>query len=377
MSFTAPLAGFRVLDLTNGLAGTSCTKLLSAYGADVIKIENPDGGDMTRNLVPWVFETCNGGKRSLTVDLRDKSGQDIVRQLAESSDVLVQSMRPGALEEIGLGRADLTAANPRLIYASFSAFGSSGPSSHRRGVDAVVQAESGLAEIAGRVMDNISVIDAAGGLALAQGILAALMLRERSGITEHVEVNLLDTAVYLQAALYTEFSATGGTLDQDSFDEIFPTVGTFDAADGPLYIAAYWQRDWATICDLLGRPELVEDARFGDAASRSANSSALREAINAELKKRPRRDWVGDLERLGILAGERRSYAEVLADEQVQHNETFESVQLADEKTVSIPRSPIRLGGRPQPGLGAAPALGQDTDSILLSLQNLAPSGRG
>ena len=377
MSFTAPLAGFRVLDLTNGLAGTSCTKLLSAYGADVIKIENPDGGDMTRNLVPWVFETCNGGKRSLTVDLRDKSGQDIVRQLAESSDVLVQSMRPGALEEIGLGRADLTAANPRLIYASFSAFGSSGPSSHRRGVDAVVQAESGLAEIAGRVMDNISVIDAAGGLALAQGILAALMLRERSGITEHVEVNLLDTAVYLQAALYTEFSATGGTLDQDSFDEIFPTVGTFDAADGPLYIAAYWQRDWATICDLLGRPELVEDARFGDAASRSANSSALREAINTELKKRPRREWVGDLERLGILAGERRSYAEVLADEQVQHYESFESVQLADEKTVSIPRSPIRLGGRPQPGLGAAPALGQDTDSILLSLQNLAPSGRG
>lgn len=377
MSFTAPLAGFRVLDLTNGLAGTSCTKLLSAYGADVIKIENPDGGDMTRNLVPWVFETCNGGKRSLTVDLRDKSGQDIVRQLAESSDVLVQSMRPGALEEIGLGRADLTAANPRLIYASFSAFGSSGPSSHRRGVDAIVQAESGLAEIAGRVMDNISVIDAAGGLALAQGVLAALMLRERSGIAEHVEVNLLDTAVYLQSALYTEFSATGGTLDQDSFDEIFPTVGTFDAADGPLYIAAYWQRDWATICDLLGRPELVEDARFCDAASRSANSSALREVINAELKKRPRREWVGDLERLGILAGERRNYAEVLADEQVQHNETFESVQLADEKTVSIPRSPIRLGGRPQPGLGAAPALGQDTDSILVSLQNLAPSGRG
>jgi len=374
---TAPLAGFRVLDLTNGLAGTSCTKLLAAYGADVIKIENPDGGDMTRNLVPWVFETCNGGKRSLTVDLRDKTGQDIVRQLAESSDVLVQSMRPGALEEIGLGRAELTAVNPRLIYASFSAFGSSGPSSHRRGVDAIVQAESGLAEIAGRVMDNISVIDAAGGLALAQGVLAALMLRERSGITEHVEVNLLDTAVYLQAALYTEFSATGSTLDQDSFDEMFPTVGTFDAADGPLYIAAYWQRDWATICDLLGRPELVEDARFCDAASRSANSSALREAINAELKKRPRCEWVGDLERLGILAGERRSYAEVLADEQVQHNETFESVQLADEKTVSIPRSPIRLGGRPQPGLGAAPALGQDTDSILLSLQSLAPSGRG
>jgi CoA:oxalate CoA-transferase len=376
MAPTAPLAGFRVVDLTNGLAGTSCTKFLSYFGADVIKIENPDGGDMTRNLVPWVFETFNGGKRSLTVDLREKSGQDIVRRLAASSDVLVQSMRPGALEEIGLGRAELSAANPRLIYASFSAFGGSGPSSHRRGVDPVVQAESGLAEIVGRVMDNVSVIDAAGGLALAQGVLAALILRERSGIAEDVEVNLLDTAVYLQAALYTEFSATGSTLDQDSFDEMFPTVGTFDASDGPLYIAAYWQRDWATICDLVGRPELVEDARFCDAASRSANRVALREEINAELMKRPRRQWVGDLERLGILAGERRSYAEVLADEQVQHNETFEVIQLADDQTVSIPRSPIRLGGRPLPGLGAAPALGQHTDSILLSLQDFAPSGR-
>ena len=376
MSSTAPLAGFRVVDLTNGLAGTSCTKFLSSYGADVIKIENPDGGDMTRNLVPWVFETFNGGKRSLTVDLREKSGRDIVRRLAISSDVLVQSMRPGALEEIGLGRAELTAANPSLIYASLSAFGSSGPSSHRRGVDPVVQAESGLAEIVGRVMDNVSVIDAAGGLALAQGVLAALVLRERSGVAEHVEVNLLDTAVYLQAALYTEFSATGRTLDQDSFDEMFPTVGTFEAADGPLYIAAYWQRDWAKICDLVGRPELVEDARFCDAASRSANRDALREGINAQLKKRSRREWVGELEQLGILAGERRSYAEVLADEQVQHNQTFEGIQLGVGQTVSIPRPPVRLGGRPLPGVGAAPALGQHTDSILASLHDLAPSGR-
>jgi CoA:oxalate CoA-transferase len=376
MSPTAPLARMRVVDLTNGLAGTSCTKLLSSYGADVIKIEKPDGGDIVRNLLPWVFETFNGGKRSLTVDLREKGGQDIVRRLAESSDVLVQSMRPGALEEIGLGQATLSAANPRLIYASFSAFGSSGPSSHRRGVDAVVQAESGLAEIVGRVMDNVSVIDVAGGLALAQGVLAALMLRERSGIAEHVEVNLLDTAVYLQAAIYAEFSGTGRTFDQDGFDEMFPTVGTFDASDGSLYIAAYWQRDWATICDLVGRPELVEDARFCDPKSRSVNRDALRGELNAELKKRPRRQWVGELERHGILAGERRSYAEVLADEQVRHNETFEAIQLADGRTVSIPRSPIRLGGRPQPGLGAAPALGQHTDSILLALQDMAPSGR-
>ncbi len=370
MSEVAPLAGIRVVDLTNGVAGTSCTKLLSAYGADVIKIENPDGGDMTRNLVPWVFETFNGGKRSLTVDLRETAGQDVVRRLAKSSDVLVQSMRPGALEEIGLGQADLTSANPTLIYASFSAFGSSGPSSDRRGVDPVVQAESGLAAMVGRVMDNVSVIDAAGGLALAQGILAALMLRERAGIVESVEVNLLDTAVYLQAALFTEFSVTASTLDQDSFDEKFPTAGTFEASDGWLYIAAYWPRDWVTMCNLVSRPELIEDSRFYDPVSRSANREALRAEIEAEFKKKPRRQWVRDLERLGILAGEHNSYAEVYAHEQVQHNETFESIRLADNRTVSIPRSPIRLGGRPMPGLGAAPALGQDTESILQSLRD-------
>jgi crotonobetainyl-CoA:carnitine CoA-transferase CaiB-like acyl-CoA transferase len=376
MTVAAPLNGFRIVDLTNGLAGTSCTKFLSSYGADVIKIENPDEGDMTRNLVPWVFETYNGGKRSLTVDLREKSGQDIVRQLAESSDVLVQSMRPGALDEIGLGRVELTAANPRLIYASFSAFGDSGPSSHRRGVDSVVQAESGLAAIVGRVVDSVSVIDAAGGLALAQGILAALLLRERSGIAEHVEVNLLDTAIYLQASLYAEFSGTGSTLDRDGFDRMFPTVGTFDASDGPVYIAAYWPRDWATICDLIGRSELIEDPRFCDPAARSANRDALRQEVGAEFKKRPRRQWVRDLERAGILAGESRCYAEVLADEQVRHNETFEPIQFADNRTVSVPRGPVRLGGRPMPALGAAPALGQHTDSILRSLDDLAASAR-
>jgi CoA:oxalate CoA-transferase len=367
-----PLSGMRVVDLTNGLAGASATKMLAAYGAEVIKVENPDRGDMTRDLVPWVFEAFNGGKRSIVADYREIHGQDFVRRLAKTSDVLVQSLRPGALDGLGLDREALTAVNPRLIYASFSAFGSSGPNKHRRGVDSVVQGESGLASIQGRVVDNFAAIDAAAGLALAQGVLAALMLRERSGIVESVDVNLFETAVYLQSAQYAEFSVTGTTFDQKSFDQTFPIGGTYDASDGPIYIAAYWQRDWAALCDLIGRSELVEDARFCDSASRSVNRDAMREEIGNAIKKRPRREWVIELERHGIVAGESRNYAEVLADEHVRNNETLEAAQIGSGETVSIPRPPIRLAGHPMPALGAAPKLGEHTDSVLLSLDNVA-----
>jgi CoA:oxalate CoA-transferase len=238
-------------------------------------------------------------------------------------------------------------------------------------VDSVVQAESGLASIQDRVVDNFAAIDAAAGLALAQGVLAALMLRERSGIVESVDVNLFETAVYLQSAQYAEFSVTGTTFDQKSFDQTFPIGGTYDASDGPIYIAAYWQRDWAALCDLIGRSELVEDARFCDSASRSVNRDAMREEIGNAIKKRPRREWVIELERHGIVAGESRNYAEVLADEHVRNNETLEAAQIGSGETVSIPRPPIRLAGHPMPALGAAPKLGEHTDSVLLSLDNV------
>jgi CoA:oxalate CoA-transferase len=209
-----PLGGIRVVDLTNGLAGTSATKMLASLGAEVLKIENPDGGDLTRELVPYTFEAWNGGKRSVTLDLRAPDDVDQVRRLVASSDVFVHSMRPGAVDAVGLGRAELAAANPRLIYASFSAFGSTGPSSHRRGVDAVLQAESGLAALQGRVLDNVAFIDTCGGLVLGQAILAALLLRERTGHVEHVESSLLDTALYMQSGPIVQYSQSGAVFSQ-------------------------------------------------------------------------------------------------------------------------------------------------------------------
>jgi CoA:oxalate CoA-transferase len=362
---TQALDGVRIVDLTNGVAGTSATKLLASLGAEVFKIENPDGGDLTRRLVPFVFEAYNGGKRSVTLDLNHGEGQQGVRDLVRASDVFVQSMRPGAMEKLGLGREELTALNPRLIYASFSAFGSTGPSSHRRGVDAVAQVESGLASIQGRPLDNVSHVDVAGGLALSQAILAALMLRERTGEVEHVEVNLLDTAIYLQSHPYTEFTATGTAFGQDAFDQKFPTVGIFEALDGPIYIAAYWQHDWKALCEVADRPELVADHRFATTGARVLHRDLLRARVNEALRTRPRREWVRALEERGILAGEARSYRDVLDDEQVEHNATFENVEMSGGGLARVPRPPFRFNGLPAVGLGGAPALGADNARLL------------
>jgi CoA:oxalate CoA-transferase len=189
------LQGFRVLDLSHALAAPSATKLLADFGAEVIKVEPPQKGDFTRSLTPWVFESFNRSKKSIAVDLKSTEGRDIVRDLARVSDVVVQSFRPGVVEEMGLGRDDLTALNPRLIYVSFSGFGQTGPDSARRGVDPILQAETGMALLQGGVLGSLSFVDAAAGLALTGAVLASLLKRERTGAVDHIEVNLLDVAM--------------------------------------------------------------------------------------------------------------------------------------------------------------------------------------
>ncbi len=218
------LDGFRVIDLSNGLAGNSCTKLLADLGAEVIKLENPGRGDFTRTLVPWVFETFNRNKRSFAVDLRRAEGRDLALRLIRTADVFIQTLHPDAAESMGLGRGAVTACNPRIIHVSLSAFGATGPSSRRKAVDVVIQAESGLSTIQGQIMTNGSFIDATAGLHLLSGILSALMKRERTGEVDHVTVNLLDAALYMESVPFAEFSVTGSVIDPRAYVRRFPTV---------------------------------------------------------------------------------------------------------------------------------------------------------
>jgi CoA:oxalate CoA-transferase len=362
------LAGVRILDLTAALAGPSATKILADLGAEVIKVENPGGGDYTRALMPYIFESHNRNKRSVAIDIKNPDGVALVKRLAATCDVLVQSMRPGAASAVGLGPDELTRANPRLIYASVSAFGESGPDSRRRGVDGVAQAESGLAALQNGVLGNTSYVDTAAGLALSQAILIALLKRERFGVTEAVEVNLLDTAIYMQAAPIAEFSVDGTLVDQVGYPARHSTAGVYQAADGPLYMAPYWDRDWRTVCDVVGRPEWLTDPRFAERSARGCNTAQLRDLLGNEFSRRPRAEWVADLEARGVLAGIVRSYAELMHHPQLTVNRTVESHALADGRTVIFVRAPFRFGGEPLVSTRPAPALGAATDELLEEL---------
>ena len=361
------LTGVRVVDLTNGFAGNSCAKLLADLGADVIKVESPGKGDFTRTLVPWVFQTFNRNKRSFAVDARHDDGRELIHRLIETADVFVQSLRPGAAESLGLGRDAVIACNPRIVHASLSGFGSIGPSSRRRGVDVVMQSESGLASVQGQVLTNTSFIDATAGLQLLAGILAALMKRDRTGEVDHVTVNLLDSALYLESVPLAEYSVTGKTIDPAAYVRRFPTVGVFDAADGTFFLAAYWDTQWEQLCTLIGRRDLAVDERYRTAPDRSANAIGLRADLSAEFRRRPRDEWIGALEDLQIMSAPVNSFADVLADAQVQANGSLECLHLADGRDVTFVRPAFRFGEQWKQS-SPAPAIGADTAAVLADL---------
>jgi CoA:oxalate CoA-transferase len=361
------LDGIRVVDLSNGLAGNSCTKLLADLGADVIKLESPNRGDFTRTLVPWVFETFNRNKRSFAVDLRQAEGRDLALRLVESADVFIQTLHPDAAESMGLGRSAVTGRNPRIIHVSLSAFGATGPSSQRKAVDVVIQAESGLSTIQGQLMTNGSFVDATAGLHLLSGILAALFKRERTGEVDHLTVNLLDAALYLESVPFAEFSATGQVIDPKAYAARFPTVSVFGSADGPFFLGAYWEDQWQRLCALVGRAELATDERFATKERRSENVVELRGELNRVFAGRPRADWVREFNARDIMAGIVNSFADVAADEQVAVNETLERVRIRDGREASFVRPAFRFGDQWKQS-APAPDIGADSAALLSEL---------
>ncbi|MDB5681415.1 MAG: CoA transferase [Sphingomonas bacterium] len=362
---TLPLAGIRILDLSHALAAPSATKLLADYGAEVVKVEAPEKGDFTRTLVPWVFDSFNRNKKSIAVDLKSPDGQQVIRDLAKVSDVVVQSFRPGVVETMKLGRDDLTSVNPKLIYVSFSGFGQTGPDAGRKGVDALVQAETGMALLQGGLLGSLSFVDAAAGLALSGAILASLLKRERTGEVDHVEMNLFEVGMYLQTAPILENSVTGKMLDQTRHASRYPLSGIFAGADGPIYLGMYWDDDFAAFCALAGRPDLGADPRFATASARGDNADELRTAVEAILAEHPRRYWIDGLESRGVMAGEVRTHNELLASDLARFHESVEYLPTSKGATGAFVRAPARVPGRKRADATPAPRVGQDTDTIL------------
>jgi crotonobetainyl-CoA:carnitine CoA-transferase CaiB-like acyl-CoA transferase len=253
------------------------------------------------------------------------------------------------------------------VHASLSAFGATGPSSHRKAVDVVIQAESGLSTIQGQIMVNGSFVDITAGLHLLSGILAALMKRDRTGEADHVTVNLLDAALYVESSPLAEFSVTGNVIDPGAYVHRFPTVSVFEAADGPLFLGSYWEDQWERLCSLIGRPDLCADERFATKDARAQNVSELRDELGTAFAARSRADWVRDLNDRDIMAGTVNSLAEIVVDEQVAANDSLERVRIRDGREVLFVRPAFRFSEQWKQS-APAPDIGSDTGALLAEL---------
>jgi crotonobetainyl-CoA:carnitine CoA-transferase CaiB-like acyl-CoA transferase len=328
MTDDLPLAGIKVLELAQMVAGPSAALLLADYGADVIKVEPPqgDGGRQLRSLAAAglpdspVFVGYNRDKRLIRLDLRAAESRAKILELADEADVVIESSRPGAMERLGLGADELLARSPRLVYASVSGFGRGPIGSRKGGVDIIVQAESGIISTTGYpdrppTKVGFTVVDAACGHALCHGILAALFRRERTGRGDVVRLSLYDVALHLQTGPLTEYLMTGRqTPRAGNSAPLTAPADLLRCADGDIIVSAYLDPHWQAFTKAIGAPELVGDLRFGSGVERARHRAELVELIEERLAHGTVAEWVGRLQEVGVLVAEVKDYAAVTAD---------------------------------------------------------------
>ncbi|MGE0716738.1 MAG: CaiB/BaiF CoA transferase family protein [Alphaproteobacteria bacterium] len=370
------LDGLRVIDLTNHLSGPYCAMLLADHGADVVKVETPGAGDPARKMPPFVggesapFMVWNRNKRGICLDLKDPADKEMFLALVDEADVVVENLRPGALARLGLGWDALHARNPRLILASISGFGQTGPYAQRGGFDLMTQAMSGLMAVNGPVDGPphrlpIAISDVAAGLFLAVGLLSALWRRERTGRGQWVETSLLEAASSLGVYEAAHVFATG---------ERPPRIGqahrgsapyqVFRTADGWLTIGGSQDNFYGRLCTIIGRPELAEDPRFLTNADRVANNDVLVELIQERLALQPSAHWLAALEAAGIPAGPVMAHDELFTDPQMTARAM---VVETDHPAAGRMRNlgvAVKMSETPGAVRRPAPMLGQHTDEI-------------
>ncbi|TDD52804.1 CaiB/BaiF CoA transferase family protein [Saccharopolyspora elongata] len=371
-----PLEGIRVVDFGHLIAGPGAAAALAALGADVVKVEPPHG-ESGRNIGSYgeaIVATYNRGKRSIALDLRSAGGIEAARRLVSSADVVLQNMRPGAMDRLGLGAEDVRALNPRAIYASVSGFGSAGAARDRVGLDITAQAESGMMSITGPADGDphrvgFTVVDIATADLLAQAILAALFARERTGRGEHIQISLIEVAVHLQAACWAEYSLTGVEPRRCGNPQptVAPAADVVQVEDGKVVISAYQDGHWRLLCRAIGRPELADDPRFNDNSRRVEHRRELREVLEAALGDRTRDEVLAHLAEQGIVAGNVRDYREVPNAREVADLGVFISAASPDGVPIRLPRPPFRTEGWVH-GTEPAPRCGQHTAEVLTEI---------
>jgi crotonobetainyl-CoA:carnitine CoA-transferase CaiB-like acyl-CoA transferase len=336
------LEGIRVLDLTNVLAGPFATLHLALAGAEVIKIENPEGGDLARKLgnVPELnqqlmgtsFLAQNTNKKSLTLNLKEEDAKEIFRRLVRTADLLVENFRPGVLARLGFPWETLHQANPRLIYCAISGFGQSGPDADKPAYDQIIQGLSGVMAVNGDERLNplragFPVCDTVGGLNAAFAMMGALYHRERTGRGQFIDVAMIDSIMPLLGWVAANWLIGGKPPQLLGNDNMTAAPsGTFRTCDGHINIAANEQKQWESLCDALGVPELKTDERFARRDVRKANRRALTPLIEARLAEKPTGHWVQVLNAKGIPSGDILSLQDALVSPQIEHRQTIQTV---------------------------------------------------
>ena len=371
------LDGLVVIDVTSHLSGPYAAMLLADHGADVIKIERKDTGDDARRMPPFVagesapFMIWNRNKRSVELDLKTAADRDALLRLVDGADILIENFRPGTLDKLGLGYADVGQRNPRLVYASISGFGQTGPYADRSGFDLMAQGMSGLMSTNGAVDGPphrlpIAISDVTAGMFLAFGILAAIEARHRTGRGQYVETSLLEAATSLGVYEAAHVSAYGTRPERiGQAHRGSAPYQCVAAADGYMTIGAAQQHFWERFTDIIGRPELRADRRFLTNADRVANNAALIELVEGELRKKPKSHWLAELEKAGIPCGPVMSYDEVLTDPHILARDMYVATEHARAGTFKTLGVTVKLSDTPGAVRRAAPTLGQHTVEVL------------
>ncbi|MGE3077196.1 MAG: CaiB/BaiF CoA transferase family protein [Dehalococcoidia bacterium] len=374
-----PLEDIRVLDLTWVLAGPFASMILADMGAEVVKVERPPNGDISRTTGPYqngwsgYFFSINRGKRSISIDLRSSEGKELFLKLVEKADVVIENFTPGTMARLGLGYETLSARNPRVIMASVSGFGQTGPYSDRPALDIVVQAMGGMMSITGEagggpVRPGASYGDLTAGLFAAVGVLTALHERERSGKGQAIDISMLDCQLAVMENSIMRYFVTGqvpgplGTRHPSATPfQAFPTK------DGHIVVALAFgeENQWGLLCAMLGVPELIDDERFETGPKRTRNHAELEPVLNEAFRKRTTAEWYADFLEAGIPCGPVNTVQNVVNDEHVKARNSIKEVTHPVAGTIPIADTPVRLS-RSETGIqGPPPSMGEDTAGVL------------
>lgn len=369
-----PLAGVRVVDLGQYIAGPGAAMTLAELGASVIKIE-PVTGDQARHIGRYgeaMVRAYNRGKRSIALDLKGEAGRQVALRLIAKADVVIQNLRPGAAASLGLDAATLRQRWPRLVHLSITGFDGAGPSAARPGYDIAAQAESGLMSVTGepdRAPQKVGVpiIDAAAAQVGAQAVLAALYGREKSGVGATIETSLFEVAMHLQASTWADYlgGAPEPTRRGDGQPNNAPAAEVIPTRDGHIVLSAYADEHWRRLCRVLGREDLATDERFGSNAQRVANRAALRAVLHECLSARSSEECVALLTGHQIVVGAVRSYSQVLHSEDLARSGLIVDAIDPGRGRYRVLSLPYRFDAAARPAPPAAPACGADTDALL------------